>query len=113
ATSTDELATRVTTERGEDRLRSTSDRLRQLLERIGVDGDRFLSLVPSPFRPREFMQVHRELAEDFTSEYRSGYRQYGTTVAEADTVLTTMIAWADQHPSWRTAHDWALVLEHE
>lgn len=113
ATYTDELAIRVTTERGENLLRPTVDRLRQLLERIGVDGDCFLILEPSPFRPREFMQVHRELADDFTVEYRSGYRQYGTTVAEADTVLRTMVAWADQHPSWRTAHDWGLVLEHE
>lgn len=108
---TDELPIRVESESGAQLVWADVNDLRELVNRIGGNGDHFLIVSPVPFRPRRFIQTYRN-PDDFSLEYREEYQQFGTRVTDPESVVSTMVAWALNKPDWKSGHAWELAVEH-
>lgn len=109
----DELPIRLSLENGDELVWPSTDDLRELLGRIGGDGDHFVILERVPHLPRCFMQTYRDSGADFELEYRDGDGlQFQTHVAEPGDLLRTMTAWALRDPGWKSAHDWVPAFQH-
>lgn len=108
-----ELPIRLNLETGEQIVWPDIDDLRELVDRIGGDGDHFLILDRVPHLPRCFIQTYRDTGTDFELEYRDGDdQQFQTHVSDPETVVRAMVAWALQAPDWKSAHDWELAFQH-
>ena len=101
------LAVKVKTEKGETHTRLSVDRLRELVNRIGAAGDRFLVVQRIPDVPDVFAQVWHERGEDYQFEYREGReRFFGTVLATPHLVADAMAGWARQEAGWDAGIAW-------
>ncbi|MET9828715.1 hypothetical protein ABZ078_05280 [Streptomyces sp. NPDC006385] len=101
------LAIKVETENWQTHARISAGRLRELVERIGSRGDRFLILQRIPDLPDVFAQVWHEEGGDYRLEHRLGEDAFhGTDLADAGRVAELLTGWARQDPGWDTGVEW-------
>lgn len=112
------LAIKVETENWEKHARIPAERLRELVCRIGEEGDRFLVVQRIPDVPDVFVQVWHQRADDGTDgEYQLEYREgrdrfFGTVLTDRERVAEAMTGWARRTPGWDTGIDWT-PLDHD
>ncbi|UUU21489.1 DUF6891 domain-containing protein [Streptomyces sp. DSM 40750] len=111
---TDELAVKVETENWEKHARISAERLRELVCRIGDEGDRFLVVQRIPDVPDVFVQVwHERGSGEYQLEYREGRdRFFGAVLTDPERVAAAMTGWARRTAGWETGIDWTPV-EHD
>ncbi|GGM17761.1 hypothetical protein GCM10010129_72480 [Streptomyces fumigatiscleroticus] len=104
------LAIKAETENGHTHTRITAARLRELVERIGGAGDRFLVLQRIPDIPDVFAQVWHEEGGDYRLEHRIGDDVFsGTNLADPARVAALLTGWARQEPGWDAGAAWEPV----
>ncbi|MGW1888724.1 DUF6891 domain-containing protein [Streptomyces sp. NPDC002004] len=104
------LAVKVETENWQQHTRIPAERLRDLVERIGDTGDRFLILQRIPDLPDVFAQVWHEHGGDYRLEHRHGEEEFfGTNLADADRVSDLLTGWARQQSGWDAGVAWEPV----
>ncbi|MGW0839184.1 DUF6891 domain-containing protein [Streptomyces sp. NPDC002787] len=115
---TDRLAVKVETENWEKHARIPAERLRELVFRIGDEGDRFLVAQRIPDVPDVFVQVWHQRPDDGTDgEYQLEYREgrdrfFGTVLTDPERVAAAMTGWARRTPGWETGIEWT-PLDHD
>ncbi|MFE7277705.1 DUF6891 domain-containing protein [Streptomyces sp. NPDC057623] len=104
------LAVRVETENWQTHTRISAARLRELVERIGGAGDRFLVVQRIPDLPDVFAQVWHEDGAGFRVEHRVGDEGfYGADLADAGQVADLVVGWARQDVAWDAGVVWEAV----
>ncbi|WP_200303610.1 DUF6891 domain-containing protein [Streptomyces adelaidensis] len=114
AVGTDELAVKVKTENWQTHARITAGRLRELVERIGDEDDRFLVVQRIPDIPDVFIQVWHERG---SGEYQLERREardlfFGAVLTDPERVAAAMTGWARRTAGWERGIEWSLV-EHD
>ncbi|WP_020137323.1 DUF6891 domain-containing protein [Streptomyces sp. 351MFTsu5.1] len=104
------LAVKVETEYG-DRLTGVGERrLRRLVRRLGMSGDRWLAAQRIPDVPNVFAQVWHEKGGDYQLEHRAGGEGlFGTRLTDPDRVAALLTAWARQEDGWDAGLVWEPV----
>ena len=106
----DALAIKAETENWQTHTRISAGRLRELVERIGAAGDRFLIVQRIPDLPDVFAQVWHEQGGDYRLEHRSGEaRFFGTELTDPRRVADLLAGWARQAAGWDAGVDWEPV----
>jgi hypothetical protein len=101
------LAIKVETENWQKHARISAEQLRELVERIGGDGDHYLVVQRIPDVPDVFIQTWHEHGGDYQLEYReSRSRFFGTVLADRDRVAEAMAGWARQEDGWDAGIAW-------
>ncbi|MFD3873567.1 DUF6891 domain-containing protein [Streptomyces sp. NPDC058623] len=102
------LPVKVHTEPAESYERPAAPRLRELVERIGAPGDRFLVVNRIPDEPDSFVQVWHEAGGDYQVEHRAGApdRHFQAFVPTAAEVARMMLGWARQEEGWDLGPAW-------
>lgn len=104
------LAIKVETENWQTHARISAERLRELVHRIGSEGDRYLVVQRIPDIPDVFIQVWHESGGDYRLEYRDGPELFfGTDLAGPDLVADAMAGWAGRGDGWDAGIDWEPV----
>ena len=104
------LAIKVETENWQTYARISAERLRELVERIGGAGDRFLIVQRIPDLPDVFAQVWHEDGEGFRVEHRSGDQGFhGTDLTAAGQAADLLVGWARQDVGWDAGAVWEAV----
>ncbi|MEU3848147.1 hypothetical protein [Streptomyces sp. NPDC029554] len=98
----------VRTESGRTDARVPERELRERVERIGGDGDRFLVVQRIPDRPRVFVQTAREQDGTYDLQHRTGSvsPMWVTRVSDPELVAEVMVRWARQEDGWDTGIAW-------
>ncbi|MXM62853.1 hypothetical protein GR925_05195 [Streptomyces sp. HUCO-GS316] len=104
------LAVKVQTENGETYTRPSVATLRELVNRIGRRGDRFLVVQRIPDVPDDFAQVWHKRRSDYQFEYRASREVFLCTVyATADPTVDALVGWARQEEGWDAKTAWTPV----
>ncbi|GAA5001030.1 DUF6891 domain-containing protein [Streptomyces siamensis] len=104
------LAVKAETENWQKHARIPEQRLRELVRRIGGEGDHFLVVQRIPDIPDVFIQVWHETGGDYRLEHRDGREQFfGTDVTDPDRVADAMVGWARRQDDWHAGLDWEPV----
>ncbi|MER6343713.1 DUF6891 domain-containing protein [Streptomyces sp. NPDC001595] len=104
------LAIRVETENWQTHRRIPAAALRELVERIGGAGDRFLIVQRIPDIPDVFAQVWHEEGGGYRLEHRAGVDAFfGTDLADRDEVAALLTGWARQAAGWDAGVAWEPV----
>lgn len=104
------LAVKVRTEFRETALRPSGAWLRELVGRIGEEGDRWIVVQRVPDLPDVFAQVWHRAGETYRFEYRVSRTEfYGTEAADAAAVAEALVAWAVGAPGWEAGFVWTPV----
>ncbi|TQE22436.1 hypothetical protein SipoB123_23850 [Streptomyces ipomoeae] len=116
-TGASELAVKVETENWQKHARITAERLRELVCRIGGEGDRFLVVQRIPDVPDVFIQVWHERTGADDGEYQLEYREgrdrfFGAVLTDRERVAEAMTGWARCVEGWDTGIEWTAV-EHD
>lgn len=111
---TSELAVKIDTENWQKHARVSAERLRELVCRIGGDGDRFLVAQRIPDVPDVFIQVwHEEGSGEYQLEHREGRdRFFGAVLTDRERVAEAMTGWARRTDGWDSGIEWTPV-EHD
>ncbi|WP_189781566.1 DUF6891 domain-containing protein [Streptomyces capitiformicae] len=109
-----ELAVKIETENWQKHARVSAERLRELVCRIGGDGDRFLVAQRIPDVPDVFIQVwHEEGSGEYQLEHREGRdRFFGAVLSDRERVAEAMTGWARRTEDWDSGIEWTPV-EHD
>jgi hypothetical protein len=109
-----ELAVKIETENWQKHARVSAERLRELVCRIGGDGDRFLVAQRIPDVPDVFIQVwHEEGSGEYQLEHREGRdRFFGGVLSDRERVAEAMTGWARRTEGWDSGIEWTPV-EHD
>lgn len=109
-----ELAVKIETENWQKHARVSVERLRELVCRIGGDGDRFLVAQRIPDVPDVFIQVwHEEGSGEYQLEHREGRdRFFGAVLSDRERVAEAMTGWARRTEGWDSGIEWTPV-EHD
>jgi hypothetical protein len=101
------LAIKIRTENGETYTGIRPGELRELVHRIGSDGDNFLVVQRIPDLPDVFIQVWHETLSDYQLEHRESHeRFFRTQVEDADRVAAAMTGWARGQDGWDSEFPW-------
>ncbi|WP_030325457.1 DUF6891 domain-containing protein [Streptomyces sp. NRRL B-3229] len=104
------LAVKVETEYGERLTGVGEPRLRRLVRRLGMSGDRWLAAQRIPDVPNVFAQVWHEQGGDYQLEHRAGGDGlFGTRLTDPDRVAALLTAWARQEEGWDGGLVWKPV----
>jgi hypothetical protein len=104
------LAVKVETENWQTHARISAERLRELVERIGGGGDRFLVVQRIPDLPDVFAQVWHEEGGDYRLEHRRSEDEFfGTDLTDARRVAELLTGWARQEDRWDAGVVWEPV----
>ncbi|MFE6284171.1 DUF6891 domain-containing protein [Streptomyces sp. NPDC057877] len=104
------LDIKVETENWQTHLRLSAAGLRELVERIGADGDRWLVVQRVPDLPDVFAQVWHETGGDYRLEHRRGAREFfGTNLTDPRRVADLVTGWARQTDGWDAGVAWEPV----
>ncbi|MFF4544119.1 DUF6891 domain-containing protein [Streptomyces sp. NPDC001406] len=104
------LAVKVEAENGQTHAHISAPGLRELVQRIGRAGDRFLVIQRIPDIPHVFAQVWHEKRGDYRLEHRLGEdRFFGTNLKDRDRVAELLTGWARQRDGWDAGVDWEPV----
>lgn len=104
------LAVKVETEYGERLTAVGEPRLRGLVRRLGLSGDRWLAAQRIPDVPHVFAQVWHEKGGDYQLEHRAGGDGlFGTRLTDPDRVAALLMAWARQEDGWDADLVWEPV----
>lgn len=108
---TSELAVKIETENWQKHARVSAELLRELVCRIGGDGDRFLVAQRIPDVPDVFIQVwHEEGSGEYQLEYREGRdRFFGAVLTDRERVAEAMTGWARRAAGWDGGIEWTPV----
>lgn len=111
---TDQLAIKVETENWQKHARITAGRLRELVCRIGDEGDRFLVVQRIPDVPDVFIQVwHEHGSGEYQLEHREGRdRFFGTVLTDRERVAEAMTGWVRRAEGWGSGIEWT-ALDHD
>ncbi|MER5380525.1 hypothetical protein ABT040_09620 [Streptomyces sp. NPDC002688] len=105
--SDESLAIKAETENGQRHARISAGRLRELVHRIGGDGDRYVVVKRIPDRPDVFVQVWHEQGGAYQLEHREGRdRFFGTALGDRDRVADAMAGWAREEDGWDAGITW-------
>jgi hypothetical protein len=106
-----DLAIKVETENGQTHTRISAARLRELVERIGGAGDRYLVVQRIPDLPTVFAQVWHEDGRDYRLEHRLDEDEFfGTNLDGPARVAELLTGWARQAGAgWDAGVDWEPV----
>ena len=99
----------IRTENWQKHVRVSEETLRDLVLRIGGDGDRFLVVQRIPDIPDEFIQVWHEDGGGFQLEHRAGApeRHFVVEGGDAERVASVMARWARREVAWDRGLGWA------
>ncbi|MFD7278360.1 DUF6891 domain-containing protein [Streptomyces sp. NPDC059862] len=101
------LGIKVETENWQTHARLSAAQLRELVERIGGAGDRFLVVQRIPDVPDVFAQVWHEEGGDYRLEHRAGGDGFfGTNLGEPERVADLLTGWARQRDGWGADVAW-------
>ncbi|MQY11139.1 hypothetical protein SRB5_12530 [Streptomyces sp. RB5] len=105
------LGIRVESEVGEHVLRPTDEAFRELVRRIGGDGDKFLVVERVDAEENVYIQVWHEAGGNYQLEHRAGGpdRHYRVDVDNAETVAEVMVGWALRASGWDDPVEWERV----
>ncbi|MGW3663832.1 DUF6891 domain-containing protein [Streptomyces sp. NPDC005141] len=105
--SDESLAIKAETENGQKHARISAGRLRELVHRIGGDGDHYVIVQRIPDLPDVFVQVWHEHGGDYQLEHREGRdRFFGTVLGDRDRVADAMAGWAREEDGWNAGIPW-------
>ncbi|MER5468690.1 hypothetical protein [Streptomyces sp. NPDC002685] len=105
--SDESLTIKVETENRQKHARISAGRLRELVHRIGGDGDHFLIVQRIPDIPDVFVQVWHEHGGEYQLEHREGRdRFFGTVLGDRDRVADAMAGWARRDVGWDAGIVW-------
>ncbi|MFF4354510.1 DUF6891 domain-containing protein [Streptomyces sp. NPDC001530] len=106
----DALAIKVETENWQTHARISGQQLRDLVHRIGGEGDRYLVVQRIPDIPDVFLQVWHESGGDYRLEYRDSRELFfGTDVADPGRVADAMVGWVRKEDGWDAGIAWEPV----
>lgn len=102
------LPLKVLTESGRTHARVPERELRELVERIGAEGDHFLVAQRIPDRPMVFIQTARAEGGAYDLQHRTGSvpHLWVTRVADPRLVADVMVRWARQEDDWDAGVSW-------
>lgn len=104
------LAISVRTESDQTYVRIPAERLRELVHRIGGEGDHFLVVQRVPDLPDVFAQVWHEEGGGYRLEHRLAADDFfGTDLADVGRVADLLTGWARQEAGWDAGIDWELI----
>ncbi|MGW7042432.1 DUF6891 domain-containing protein [Streptomyces avermitilis] len=104
------LAIKVETENRQQHARISAERLRELVERIGTAGDRWLVVQRIPDIPDVFAQVWHEEGGGYRLEHRlTEDAFFGTDLTDPDRVADLLTGWARQEAAWDAGVAWEPV----
>ncbi|MFI6488288.1 DUF6891 domain-containing protein [Streptomyces sp. NPDC050564] len=104
------LAIKVETENWQTHARISAELLRELVHRIGGEGDHYLVVQRIPDIPDVFIQVWHKSGADYRLEYRDGRELFfGTDLVDPGRVADAMAGWARRENGWDAGIDWAPV----
>ncbi|MFD5079320.1 DUF6891 domain-containing protein [Streptomyces sp. NPDC058371] len=104
------LAIKVETENWQTHARISAERLRDLVHRIGGEGDHYLVVQRVPDIPDVFVQVWHEEGGDYRLEYRDSRELFfGTDLADRDRVAAALTGWARRDEGWDAGIGWEPV----
>ncbi|MFJ3301900.1 DUF6891 domain-containing protein [Streptomyces sp. NPDC086549] len=104
------LAVKAETENWQTHTRISVPGLRELVERIGGTGDRFLVIQQIPDIPDVLVQVWHERGGDYRLEHRRGEDEFfGTNLTDRSRVADLLTGWARQLDGWDAGVDWEPV----
>ncbi|MET8980380.1 hypothetical protein ABZX85_32720 [Streptomyces sp. NPDC004539] len=104
------LSVKVESEAGETVLWPSPERLRELVGRIGAEGDRWLVVQRVPDLPDVFAQVWHRTGEEYRFEHRASRAEFfGTEAWEPEAVADALVGWAAGAAGWESGFDWSRV----
>ncbi|WP_369237661.1 hypothetical protein AB5J56_32065 [Streptomyces sp. R21] len=108
----DALAIKVKTENWQTHARISARALRELVHRIGGEGDRYLVVQRIPDIPDVFVQVWHESggAGDYRLEYRDSRELFfGTDLDDSGRVADALVGWVRKEDGWDAGIDWEVL----